>query len=513
MVGIHSKSILVVSIVTVLCLFSPGQAEIKKIVVAGGDSFVPGSFLNADGQPDGMDIELWRLWSENTGVEVEIRLMEWKQTIPELLAGRVDVVDGVSYTPERAEYLDFSEPYGGIHTYIFFHKGIGGIRGLKDIAGFPVGVVAGTHTLEFLNREASDLRLLLYDNHEELVSAALNGRLRVFVSEDPLISYFFSKSGRRIDFLRIKNPMLTGDLRMAVRKGDADLLALVEEGLNTVTNDDWRRILDKWTGVSLLKQLPWKWIGGSAGFLFLCLILLLTWNNQLRKRVNKATQTLQFNEKQLQVSLKEKDILLKEIHHRVKNNLQVISGLLNLQARHIIDRDSKETYKESQNRIITMALIHEELYQARDLGKVDLAAYIKNLASSLFLSYGIDEKKVKLVLETDNIDMIVDTAIPCGLIINELITNSLKHAFPENGEGEIRVAFRDLDSGDFELRVSDNGVGLPRNFDIEKTSTLGLKLVMVLIEQLQGTLELENQNGASFIITFREYMEAGTELH
>jgi len=513
MVSFKVKSILIISIFTVLYLFSSGQAETKKIVVAGGDSFVPGSFLNADGQPDGMDIDLWRLWSEKTGIEVDIRLMEWKQAIPELLAGRVDVVDGVSFTPERAQYLDFSEPYGGINTYIFFHKGIGGISGLKDIAGFPVGIVAGTHTLEFLNREESDLRLLLYDNHEELVSAALNGRLRVFISEDPLISYFFSKSGRRVDFLRTEQPMLTGDLRMAVRKDDVKLLSLIEEGLEEISSEEWQGILDKWTGVSPLQQLPWRWIGGGAGFLILCVLLLLTWNSQLRKRVSKATRTLQLSEKQLQVSLNEKNILLKEIHHRVKNNLQVISGLLNLQARHIVDQDSKETYKESQNRVISMALIHEELYQAKDLGNVDLAAYIQNLASNLFLSYGIDEQRVKLDLETDNVEMIVDTAIPCGLIVNELITNSLKHAFPESMVGEIHVGFSVLDNGDFELRVADNGVGLPQDFEIDSTSTLGLKMVMILVEQLGGTLELEKQNGTSFRITFREYTEAGTELY
>ncbi len=218
-------------------------------------------------------------------------------------------------------------------------------------------------------------------------------------------------------------------------------------------------------------------------------------------------------EKRLQVSLLEKDILLKEIHHRVKNNLQVISGLLDLQAHHINDRKSREIYKESQNRVITMALIHEELYQAKDLAKVNFAEYIQNLTSNLFVSYGIDHANVNLVLEAEQIEMVVDTAIPCGLIVNELISNSLKHAFPGNENGEIRVGFRALKDGEYELTIGDNGIGLPKDLDIYKTKTLGLQLVTVLTEQLGGTLELNRDGGTVFRIHFKEYHEAGTELH
>ena len=221
---------------------------------------------------------------------------------------------------------------------------------------------------------------------------------------------------------------------------------------------------------------------------------------------------LKLYEKRLQSSLAEKEILLKEIHHRVKNNLQVISGLLDLQAHHIIDEESKVLYKESQNRVITMALIHEKLYQSRDLARVDFGVYIQNLASNLFVSYGVDEKDVKLVLEADAGDIVVDTAIPCGLIVNELITNSLKHAFPGNRKGEIRVGFRSLRDDGYLLAVTDNGVGLPDELDIEKTQSLGLKLVTVLVEQLGGNLKFSGSDGAAFSITFSEYLEAGSEL-
>ena len=218
-------------------------------------------------------------------------------------------------------------------------------------------------------------------------------------------------------------------------------------------------------------------------------------------------------EAEINASLKEKEILLKEVHHRVKNNLQIISGLLNLQAQHITDPGAKEVYKESQNRVITMGLIHEELYQSKDLAQVDFAAYIQNLSSNLFASYGKEHGNVDLVLDAEHVDMIVDTAIPCGLIVNELISNSLKHAFPMEKAGEVRVNFHSTGGGVYQLSVADSGVGLPAGFDFSRTKSLGLQLVTVMTELLGGTIELNQDCGTKFTITFKEYREAGTELH
>ncbi|MCJ7501293.1 PAS domain S-box protein, partial [bacterium] len=160
--------------------------------------------------------------------------------------------------------------------------------------------------------------------------------------------------------------------------------------------------------------------------------------------LKKTEEALLKSEEQLRASLGEKEILLKEIHHRVKNNLQVISGLLDLQAHHIGDPAGREIYKESQNRVITMALIHEELYQSVNLSQVDFSEYIQNLCENLMISYGVNRKRIKLDISAEKTDMVVDTAIPCGLIINELITNTLKHAFPNKRKGTISLSFKQL---------------------------------------------------------------------
>ena len=218
-------------------------------------------------------------------------------------------------------------------------------------------------------------------------------------------------------------------------------------------------------------------------------------------------------QEQIRASLKEKDILLKEIHHRVKNNLQVISGLLNLQSHYIDDDSVKGIYRESQNRVISMALIHEDLYQREDLARVDFSDYIRNLTENLFASYGVARGLVALAIDVEDIRLVVDTAIPCGLIINELITNSLKHGFPKGGKGTVSITFQSDEDGTLSLILADDGVGFPEGVDFRKTKSLGLQLVTILVEQLGGTMDLDREGGTTFRIRFKEYQEAGTEMH
>ncbi|MBU7016564.1 MAG: PAS domain-containing protein [Theionarchaea archaeon] len=200
-------------------------------------------------------------------------------------------------------------------------------------------------------------------------------------------------------------------------------------------------------------------------------------------------------------SLKEKEILLQEIHHRVKNNIQIISSLLNLQSSYIKDERYKQMLRDSQDRIKSMALIHEKLYQSSNLADISFGEYIQDLVQSLYRSYGT--MNITLEVQGSGVSLGIDTAIPCGLIINELVSNSLKHAFPDD-KGKIRIGFRSID-GDIELVVSDNGVGIPDTIDFRTTESLGLHLVTILVEdQLKGTVSLERNDGTTFTITFKK---------
>jgi len=206
-------------------------------------------------------------------------------------------------------------------------------------------------------------------------------------------------------------------------------------------------------------------------------------------------------EAQIKASLQEKEVLLKEIHHRVKNNLQVISSLLDLQASHIHDERAIEMFRDSQNRVSSMGLIHERLYQAEDLARIDFADYIRDLANNLFYSYSVDAALVTLATHVDDVVLDVDRGIPCGLIINELVSNSLKYAFPNGKKGEIHINLHHQNDRLF-LVVRDNGVGIPDGIDLQHTPSLGLKLVNTLVRQLKGELLVMRQGGTEFRISF-----------
>ena len=208
-------------------------------------------------------------------------------------------------------------------------------------------------------------------------------------------------------------------------------------------------------------------------------------------------------ENEIKESLKEKEILLKEIHHRVKNNLQIISSLLDLQANYVDDMEAINVLQESQNRVKSMAIIHETLYQSTDLASINFSNYIQNLVQDLFYSYGV-KSNIRPIIDVEQIFLNIETAIPCGLIISELVSNSLKYAFSSNMMGEIFISLCSL-SEEFELIIRDNGIGLPENLDFENIQTsLGLRLVNMLVKQLEGSIKLERAHGTTFRVKFKE---------
>lgn len=208
------------------------------------------------------------------------------------------------------------------------------------------------------------------------------------------------------------------------------------------------------------------------------------------------------------VSLKEKETLLKEVHHRVKNNLQLVQSLLSIQSSYITDKYSNEKFQESIERVRSMALIHEKLYINPDLSKIDFSDYLDSLVNHLFVSYNINPDRIKVVFDIEKTFRFMDInqAIPCGLIVNELLTNSFKYAFPKNKKGEIKLMYTSEKSGKGKFKnlisVSDNGIGLPKDFDQKASLSLGMQLVTTLVEQIDGKLTIGKNQGAEFRVSF-----------
>lgn len=207
-------------------------------------------------------------------------------------------------------------------------------------------------------------------------------------------------------------------------------------------------------------------------------------------------------EEKIRTSLHEKEALLKEIHHRVKNNLQVVSSLLGLQSRSISDPEQRKMFEESQNRVYSMALLHESLYQSENLSLIDFPEYIRQLADHLFRSYGVATDRIHLITDLDSISLHMDAAVPCGLIINELVSNSLKYAFPDGRAGEIRIGLHGQPAGMARLLVADNGIGLRNDIDWTTTRSLGLRLVRSLAQQLGAQLEVKSKMGTEVELVF-----------
>ena len=249
------------------------------------------------------------------------------------------------------------------------------------------------------------------------------------------------------------------------------------------------------------------------GLFCLLMILLLWWafwglfheveKGQARERaLQSSREELEAAHSVMTTSLQEKEVLLKEVHHRVKNNLQIITSLLRLQSGKIKNKDDYDVFKESQNRIRTMALIHEALYRSKDLSHIRIRPYVRTLVTYLLNSYGVEPARVQTDVDIMDVFIDMDTAVCCGLIVNELVSNALKYAFPSEQKGCLRVHFGRQADQSFQLDVSDDGVGLPAQVDWSTTNSLGFRIVRALVHQISGSLVVATAPGTSFQLRF-----------
>jgi PAS domain S-box-containing protein len=206
-------------------------------------------------------------------------------------------------------------------------------------------------------------------------------------------------------------------------------------------------------------------------------------------------------QKQIEESLKEKDVLLKEIHHRVKNNLQIIISLLNLQSGYIKDETTLKAVQDGQNRVRSMALVHEKFYQAEELSEIDFGDYVEKLTQYIYQSYGDKTDRVKMIIDGKGVGLDMDTAMPSGLLVNEIVSNAYKYAFPGDKHGEIKISLS-KQNGKVVFKISDNGVGLPPEINLDAAESLGMQLIQALTAQLDGELEVSRENGTEFKVSF-----------
>jgi len=274
------------------------------------------------------------------------------------------------------------------------------------------------------------------------------------------------------------------------------------ERTRTYRND----ILQKQTEVESSRKIMYLVIAALALALLLAIAFYRNYRNTKKANRIIAQQQQETEEKKriIETSLTEKETLLKEIHHRVKNNLQIISSLLSLQANRTDDEHLKRIMNEAKNRIGSMALIHQKIYQSGNLSSVDFQAYIEQMAQSIDANFNHEKKSIAQHIDTHGISLDIDTSIPLGLIINELLTNSYKYAFAGRSSGTLSISLKEKNAEELELHVSDDGQGLPPGFDPSSLNSLGVKLVKGLASQIKGTVRFESDQGTHCFIDFKK---------
>jgi PAS domain S-box-containing protein len=224
--------------------------------------------------------------------------------------------------------------------------------------------------------------------------------------------------------------------------------------------------------------------------------------------ISRDITELKQAENKIKQDLHEKEILLTEIHHRVKNNLQVVSSLLHLQSQRFDDLQMGLSFQVAIKRIHSMALVHEKLYQSKDFSQINFSEYIELLGRDLVQTYTMDDKKIQMEYNLKDTFLGIDSAIPCGLLVNELVSNALKHAFPGDRDGKIYISFLRLEDESYQLIVRDDGIGIPDNINFDSTETLGMHLIDMLAKQIEGNVDLERKDGSTFTVSFMGYESA-----
>lgn len=611
----------------------------RTLIIGGDNNFPPYEYIDEKGDPAGFNVDIIRAIADVMGLKIRFQLMPWADARKSLEQGKVDMLQGMFYSPERERLVDFSQPHTIIHHAVFVRRDGPALISDKDFRNREIIVQKGdimheyalslrlSDKLIYVESPESALRLLASGKHDCALLAEVQG-------------LYLARKYSLSNIVTSGPPFYPTKYCIAVRKGDKELLKSINEGLNIIKSTGrYSEINTHWLGIVENDKFSFTKLMFYSQYIVvpivLFFIIIIAWNWLLSIQVKKRTRELEsemtaktmaevslkrsreelelivdkipallsfvdsderflyvnkhyaewyglsktdligkrvkeilpeesyrgakknidmvmagyeisyenevfdlqknrrtvrasyvphFNEhgtvkaflaliediteqketeNLLKSSLNEKEVLLKEIHHRVKNNLQIVSSLLGLQANYVSNQEDFELFRECQNRVKTMSLVHEKLYQSDNLSMINFSIYVQELVNQLILSYNADRKKIRTEINIEAIYFNIETAIPLAQIINELVSNAIKYAFPERNSGVILVAMKGNKSEGYRLIIEDNGIGIPETIDIRHSKTLGLNLVHELTRSLKADLLLERNHGTRISIFFK----------
>ncbi|PHS08965.1 MAG: hypothetical protein COA88_05530 [Kordia sp.] len=486
------------------------KAWIKEhpVIYHGYDpTWAPFEFYNEkDTLYYGIIADYIKIVEDKTGIDLRpIPNITWKETIKKLETGEVDLATGISSNERRKGFLNFTKPYISFPLVIVTRKDYDFIGDLKDLNGKEVALPTGFYTSEMISRDFPKIQIIHADGVKEALKSVSFGTADAFVGNLAVVSYYINKEG----FTNIKIAAPTryknSDLSFGVRKDWPELVSIVDKVFEAIPPEEHNKIKLDWIQVRYEYGVNVGKIVYITGILLLIVLLviviILLWNRSLQREIVKRNiieKKLENSLSELEKKNDEKRAMLKEIHHRVKNNLQVVNSLLKFQSRKLKSEEAVTMFKETRNRVLSMAMLHEKMYRSDDINQIDVQDYISLLVEDLVKSYTVD-KQIKISIKIAPVNLMMRTLVPLGLIINEMITNSLKHGFKNRTKGEISVRIKHLEGVRYEMIIGDNGNGIKEG---HKSTGIGVKLIKTFTKQLNGTLEQLDMPGAVFKLTF-----------
>jgi two-component sensor histidine kinase/ABC-type amino acid transport substrate-binding protein len=499
------------SILLLLALPLSNAFAEAPVVKVGVFQAAPLVFLEGD-KPAGLFIDLVEYFSRELGWKVQYRRGTWSELLEELKSGSIDLLPAVGYTAERTKVYDFSELPVYIDSGVVFTARKNVIHTIFDLEGKKIAAVKGsTFTSAFADFIASfgiKCDIVPTDDNIEVMKLIARGDVFAGVCIYSLgneLAKTYPVAITPISFSPIA-------LEFAVAKGrDAGLLAGINKSMSLMADNPtsvYSKSFEKWTVARQGARIPvWLWLSLalilSVGLLFGIVSLILRTEVRaktayLRKEIAQHEEA----EARLTKALKDNETLLRELYHRTKNTLQLIRSFVTLEALELAPSASIDRLvQKTSDRIDVIALVHQMLYASRDLSRISVKEYIGEMAPLILKSNEVTEGRISLELSVEDREILLDTAIPIGLILNELITNSIKHAFPGNAGGRILIELQKEGEERIILRYRDDGIGVPAGFDFRERKTLGVQLLFRIVEtQLKGEIEIETGEGIAYSI-------------
>ena len=494
--------------------FSHEGASSEKAPVfvdASSNNFPPMNFLDKESRLTGFGRDLADAVMRAVGAKVRhIHSPHWVQVLEWLDSGEADFIHDTGYTEDRDAFLDYSKPVIEMPEMIFVRSDQYDIVDLESLKNKKVACV-NKHISHLYLKELPGIDCYLVKTPVEGMYELVSRKVDAFVYPKQIVLYL-AQNLRLTDKIKsVGEPLRNLTWSMVVKQDNRKMLEIINRGIDKVkSTGEYEKIYEKWWGKKVLAGYSkgelrvFISIAVGVSTIFLSLVALFLHNRRLRAgkiRLEQEILERKRAEDKIAAALKEKEVLLREVHHRVKNNMQVIVSLLRLYSSKVEDSRSKEVFEDCRARVGAMSLVHEALYRSDDLGRIDLEDYLRKLCLALGRTHS---QTVSLVSKDCRVSLGMDQAIAAGMVVGELVGNAFKHAFPGREAGTVSVELNCMDGTEVELAVRDDGVGLPADLDVFKSPSMGLQLVVATVEhQLKGRLEAKSNGGTTILVRFR----------